>query len=396
MVLVWKDSRLAHSLLEHPECLPPLTTRRPSNVSVPVTAPRARWRAALLSLGLSFTSFGCFTDAINRAPVVTSIEADAPPMRGQPASFTATAYDPDSDSFTLSWKKTDTCTDMADRAMWPTPDKFGQRLMLDTGDTGAPFCVWSFATDRYGAVGAKNRPFSPGNLPPIAKIRLVRPEVTSLYQLYTTFVLSSESTDPDQDPLTSSEWKFAVQPPGAMKQLLATGCPSDVTGTDVHCFQADVPGHYEVVLTVTTADGQSSSDVMTFDVNVDTFPCIDIPSCVPMLAGTPTLDPTMDQLFKVLKVIDDGDGSPSSAQFNWFYTVNGVLLSYEHNYSILPIPHDQYHEGDVSKIRVEVYDRNRQAVMDALSRCGEMADMCAGDPQRPTCYQRVTWTVNWL
>lgn len=261
-------------------------------------------------------------------------------------------------------------------------------------DITGPFCVWAFATDCYGAVAVGNLSVDPVSLPPVAALALLSPPVTSRYPLYTTFQLANHSMDPESDPFTST-WKLE-QPLGSMAQLLASGCQSDPTSTDVRCFQADVPGHYEVTLTVTTpADNQSSMDTMALDVNMDTLPCIDLLSCVPKLDGTPTLDPTKGQSFIVPNVIDDGDPTPY-AQFNWFFTVNGALLPFEHNYSMLPIPPNQYHEGDTTKVRVEVYDRNRQAGIDALSRCGEMADMCAGDPERPTCYQRVTWTVNWL
>jgi hypothetical protein len=399
MVLVWKDSRLAHSLLGHPECLPALTTRRPSNVPVSATAGalrRGRWCAASIFLGgLGVAGLGCFTNPINRAPVVTSISADSSPvMRGQGASFSALAYDPDSDSFTLSWvARKENCPDISDRSTWPDAKSTGQRLTVDSADTNEPFCVWAFATDRYGAVGANNLPVNPGNVAPVAMIELLSPKVADLYPLYKTFELSDASTGPDNVTRTT-EWTLLKSPTGSTAQLRATGCSMAAAGTDVHCFTADVPGPYTVSLKV-TADGKSSTDTKTYVVNVDTLPCIDVLTCVPSLEGPPTLDPTQDQSFTVYHVEDDGDSTPL-AQYIWFVTVDGALLPFEHNFSMLTIPPNQYQEGDVTKIRVEAYDRNRQKVKEALSICGDAADRCAGDPQRPNCFQRVTWTVNWL
>lgn len=401
MVLVWKDSRLAHSLLEHPECLTALTTRRPSNGPVLAAAAaglrRGHWRAGLSFLSLGVACLGCFTDPINRAPVVTSINADVlPVMRGKPASFTATAYDPDSDSVTVSWaQRSGGCPDLSQA---PTPAVTKERFPVEGTETTGPFCVWAFATDRYGAVGMKNHDFVPGNLPPVAMMALLSPKAASLYPLYTTFELSNESKDPEADSFTS-EWDFD-RPPGSMAQLLATGCSMAASHNDVHCFKADVPGQYTVTLTVTTEDNQSSTDTKTYTVNMDTLPCIAMPD--PRIDGTPPLDPTQAQSFTVAMVIDDGDPYPPPpltsdvAHFNWFFTVKDALVSVEHDYPTLPIPTNQYHEGDVAKIRVEVHDRNRKAVDDAFFRCGDAADLCAGDPLRPTCYQRVTWTVNWL
>jgi hypothetical protein len=397
MVLVWKDSRLAHSLLEHPECLPALTARRPSNVAVSATVAvlrRSRWRAAPIFLALGLACLGCFTNPINRAPIVTSISADSSPlMRGGGATFSALAYDPDSDSYTLSWARTATCADIGDPSTWPGATSTAQRLTVDPADTGAPFCVWAFATDRYGAVGANNLPVTPGNAPPVATIELLSPMPTDLYQLYTTFELSDASTGPE-NVARMSEWTLLKSPTGSTAQLRATGCSMATAGTDVHCFTADVAGAYTVSLKV-TADGKSSTDTRTYAVNVDTLPCIEVATCKPSLEGTPSLDPTQDQSFTVRHVDDDGDSSPR-ARYNWFFTVDGALRAFEHDFSVLSIPPNQYQEGDVTKVRVEVYDRNRQKVEEALSRCGDAADQCAGDPQRPNCLQRVTWTVNWL
>jgi hypothetical protein len=348
----------------------------------------------MLVIGLG-ACIGCFLDPINRAPVVTSIDSDGPIGRGKAASFTATASDPDSDSFTMSWaQRSGDCSALS---MPPPPTETGGRFSVDGTSTTGPFCVWAFATDRYGAVGVRNRFVDPGNSPPVAMLRLVHPTATSLYPLYSTFELANDSTDLEGDTITST-WTLTA-PNGSTAQL-ADGCKSAAAGTDVHCFfQADLPGPYKVVLMADTPDDhQSSKDTITLTVDVDRLPCILMPE--PPLDGTPALDPTADQAFTVMMVGDDGDPSPSStpnmALFNWFLIEDGVLLPVEHNYPTLPIPANQYHEGDVTKIRVEVHDRNRKAVDDVLFGCGDAEDKCAGDPQRPTCYQRVTWTVNWL
>lgn len=404
MVLVWKDSRLAHSLLEHPECLAALTTRRSSNVPAGMTAHRARRGAAPILMVLCVASLGCFSDPINRAPVVTSINSESNPvMPGKDATFTATASDPDSDSFTLSWaQKNGQCTALSDP---PTPTESGERFPVKVENTTGPFCVWAFATDRYGAVGVLNRFVEPGNFPPVAMIALLTPAAATLYPLYTPFELSNTSTDPEMDPFTS-EWSLD-RPAGSTAQLIANGCTKAAAGNDVHCFTADVSGQYTVALKATTPNAPPSRATMVLNVNKDTLPCIDMPD--PKIDGTAPLDPTQAQSFTVGRVIDDGDPFPSPspttgmAHFNWYFTLKGdillkddVLVAVEHDYPTLPIPPDQYHEGDVAKIRVQVYDRNRQTVDDVLKACGEAADQCAGDPTRPTCYQRVTWTVNWL
>ncbi|HEY4186050.1 MAG TPA: hypothetical protein VGP07_13330 [Polyangia bacterium] len=348
---------------------------------------------------------GCFTHPINGAPVVMSIEPIGGVVRGMPVMFRATGYDPDQDPLTLTWTwawLAGGCPDVRDPSTWPMHAPSGDPLMETTTTvpaylTGAPFCVWAFAKDRYGAEAANNLPVAPGNNPPVAIVSLTSPALGDSYPAYTRFQLSGlQSSDPDGDPLTY-KWSFP--------DTQGTFIPCDVTSTtpdpdSTRCFRADLTA-------VTYTIGLIVSDSMLVDSPLTKFPLrvlADAPPCIAMSspsfsAAFTDADPTIVNTISVA-VHDDGDPFPNSAMpshvphFSWFTGKQGAPLDYIDNTDTgtLMIPAN-YNLTDTLIVRLEVRDRN-MAVGDSLAGCDDSATFCAS-PAGSTCYQRVTWVINF-
>lgn len=394
---------MAHSLLDVPECLAVLATRCPVNqvprerrcTRVPHTVRARRWWVSALAAAALTAAPGCFLRPINRAPIVMSIEPDFPVVRGQEASFTAVVFDPDSDSFTLAWAaQPGTCPSTLDMVPPTSP---GDRLTVDKATTARDFCVWAVATDRYGAVGVRSHYSNPVNMPPMAVIDLLGPSGGEPYRLYSTFALSSRhSSDPEGDPITKT-WSLTPAPGSQTARIDGDACPSDVKADGVVCFTADAPGPYQVQLEV--SDGSDSKGVAskTLNVDKDRFPCILMPE--PSISGVVSRSVDDTHPIVVHMVDDDGDPSPSStanrAHFTWYYSLEGGdLQPVENDFPQLYLG-TTFKPGDMTAVRVEVHDRNRQAIDAALLSCGDN-DLCPGDPARPSCFQRVTWRFSWL
>jgi hypothetical protein len=455
---------------------------------------------------------GCYTGPVNMPPTVHINPPSGRIFRGQAATYTATASDPDHEGVTLRWAWTpghcpaDFLSPSIRPAAWATRQEPDADFVMEPANTRSPFCVWVMALDRYGAAAVDVTSTEPDNHPPIAVLDLVEPQTATPFPIHTTFRLSAvRSSDVDND-MIFEDWMLAspspavilehcpgdssetlrcftadvpgnyevqvrvsdmvdesplvklpltvvpghapvafldvlsppgtgpfplgstfhltlarskdadpgetetltpswsdlglTEAPGSIAQLLP--CPDDAAA-NVRCFTADVFGRYLVEASVTDISGQSATVMKTFDVLEDKPPCLGLTD--PDM-GSPmvTRDPTEAVLFQVITVTDDLDPYPNpdlarqrdTEHFEWFLSEGtGPFRSYKGDFPTLTIPAEQYLIGDQIRIRVETRDRVADRSQNAFTACGAAASCFAGAPA-DGCFQRFTWTVNFL
>ena len=341
---------------------------------------------------------GClFTDPINMPPTIMIVPPTAVLIH-EPASFKSTTSDPDGDALIVDWMHIpgDCSDDYSDPARWPFVDPIAEYVVADPADS---FCVWASATDRHGAITmAVPYHATPVPEPPVAMIDIVRPVgATDPFPLYTDLEFSgAKSTHSVMDPLT---FKWRLLPMGSPLGSQATlkDCPPDDT-----CLSPDMPGSYEVELTVVSSIDPKKMSVATKAVRVaaDQLPCLGITT--PGLdVATLAEDPAAEILFTVNSVVDDGDPYPvpdpkpplvGTTHFSWFIghgaapaRVNYIAL---HDFPSYTVPANDFSIGEEGRVRVEIHDRN-PIIDKILLDCGD-EDLCAGSKG---CFQRMTWNI---
>ncbi|HEY2903239.1 MAG TPA: hypothetical protein VGL59_21835 [Polyangia bacterium] len=358
---------------------------------------------------MAATASAClFTAPINMPPTIQIV----PPLvisRGQPATFTATFADDQSQAPAISWARVDGgCPDATDRTQWPPSRTTTTMFTVDGPMTKVPFCVWAVATDTHGAATAANFAATPTNHAPTAAIDVVSPTQPP-YSFLSQFVLSARTNDVDMDPLMVS-WKLGAMPAGSKATL---GVCADNPKDQFRCLASDLPGDYCVDLTAADASEQATASI-TLTVLADALPCIDstMPDylsgpLVHLLAsdGASTADNSIDS-FAVLRVADDLDSWPSNSsqlQFSWSTARNtDPLVFVGIGGATLPLLTLNFRVGDKVRVRVEIADRNNsKEIQDVLAGCNDQ-DVCDAPatrayniPPRAGCHLRVTWNVEY-
>lgn|GEM_PF-2245304 len=406
---------MAHTLLFPYRCVAGLTQRLFS-----------RQRDGLpgaLAVATLVAASGCFTSPINRPPVITQISpAQNPTPKGLPATFTAIGSDPDQDQLTWTWiSRPGGCPDAKDESTWPHDTTSGEPgapatfVVSDEALTKSQkYCVWAFATDRYGAVGAANLTVMPGDNAPVVTLRMVadpgseNPPPGPVFPAYTSFQFTAVASDPDDDQL-SYTWNLDQQPIGSTVMLIP--CAGQSSSDDgPRCFTADLPGTYAVSLSVSDGILTATASSQPLVVLADAPPCID--RTTPMFAVDPTVNAKaltsqgyyVDQKIRVDSVYDDGNPYPQlpgreRPHFTWFLGTNDTGLHYVDNvdYQELPLSKSDYRQGDYVNARLEVSDPNGGVIDQILAKCGENADFCATPVipgERATCWVRVSWRIH--
>ena len=396
---------MAYALLKLREC----RWQGARDVAAPVR-PGGRLRGARGGVAVAWCGLvlaGCFANPINRPPGVT---ITAPPtlLRGQPASYTVTASDPDQDRVDFSWTVLPTdCAADTGPASWPgdrmtsSPDP--EVLVVPAELTRDRFCVWAFGTDAHGALGADHRAGDPQNRAPMAQIDVVRPQAATLYPLYTDFWLSgAASTDPEDDRPLTFAWSLDRAPVNSVARM---GSCAGGGATD-RCFFADVHGQYVVSLAVSDPLGaRGTTPPLVLMVDQDQPPCI-VGSDPLILTPTVVRDPTVSNDFTVDQVNDDGDPYPvdpfapgphGRIRFSWFVGHGDEpLVSYDNDFHALTVAPNTFLLGDSGRVRVEIHDRNvgntgAINIDNVLLDCGDKPQCAA----TPGCFQRVTWNIDW-
>jgi hypothetical protein len=332
----------------------------------------------------------------------------APPtlLRGQPASYTASASDPDQDRVDFSWAVVPgDCAADTGPASWPadrvpsSPDP--EVFVVPAEVTRDRFCVWAFATDAHGALGEAHSAGDPENLAPTAQIDVKRPQVAPAptYPLYTDFWLSgAASTDPEGDGPLTFAWSLDRAPVNSVARIGT--CAGAGAGASEGCFFADVPGQYVVSVAVSDPQGARGTATVTLLVAQDQPPCI-VLSDPDFLTPTLVRDPTVSNDFSVDQVDDDGDPFPPGPhgriRFRW-YLGHGdePLVSYDNDFHSLTVAANTFLLGDSGRVRVEIHDRNvgnmgAINIDNVLLECGDKPQCAA----TPGCFQRVSWSIDW-
>ena len=332
---------------------------------------------------------------------MTAIDGDGAPPRGSAVTYTAHGYDPDQDQLTWTWAEGSyPCPDPGNSVTWPMraaspePSPTSYQIAAAT----SPECVWVFATDRYGAMTAANRPVVPADNPPQPVIRVVMPPPADSYPAYSNFVLSGAfSSDADHDPLTY-KWNLDQGPLGSTAALAPCADPT-LADPSFQCLNVLVSGQYIVSLAV--FDGTATtSTTLTLTVLPDRLPCIALTSHYddPIYQD----DPANPKPIVVSMVSDDGNPYPNPAspldtvKFTWFKGKNDGPLQYVDNggFSELDLIPMDYQLGDVADVRVEIHDQNTAAIDAILHDCGEQP-RCPIAPGS-TCLVRMSWQIEMV
>lgn len=413
---------LAHTLLFSYRCVAAVTQRLSSYQRC--ATPRALASVAGFAT-LMAAAAGCFTNPINRAPVITQInQVGNSTPKGQPATFTAIGSDPDQDQLTWTWTaRQGDCPDAQDPGTWPHDTMAGEPsapatfVVSDESFTKSEkYCVWAFATDRYGAVGAENLRVVPGDNAPVATMLMVvdpgkaDPPPGPAFPAYSTFQFTAVASDLDGDSL-SYTWRLDQQPIGSTVTFIPCAGQSSFDADEkLRCFTADLPGTYSVSLSVSDGRLTANASSQPLTVLADAPPCID--ATTPMFAVDPTVNAKaltsqgyyVDQKIRVDSVYDDGNPYPQlpgreRPHFTWFLGTNDTGLHYVDNvdYQELPLSKSDYRQGDYVNARLEVSDPNGGVIDQILAKCGENADFCAAPvipAGRATCWVRVSWRIH--
>jgi len=348
---------------------------------------------------------GCllYVDPVNEAPEVLRITGPQTMVRGQEATFTATVHDANQNPETvpLAWGVVARdCPADLDGALSVS------ELMPPSGATlrwRAPslgtFCVFAIATDDRGARTYSRHALAfvvVENQKPVANIELTgKPPMgpDGRYQLHGAFTASgAKSEDPERDAIKTYSWR-PLRPAGLVRRT--TMCPAND-----FCFDAAVPGEYELELVVEDDVGTASEPVrLSLTVADDQPPCIDVrPPPITIHRSSEDL-----VTLSLERVDDDGDPykgppQPINQQYvTWkFRKVHqGTTVEFDRFTEVrerhITIPPGTYRFPDVVQVRVQVTDR----VARSFSAC-EAADVasCQLDA-RPNCYQWRTWTIEY-
>ena len=197
---------------------------------------------------------------VNTAPTGTIVPGDVGTVEGQTADFTATATDPsDADTaagFTYSWAATVNGN--------PLTTGTGTSFSFTLSDNGG-YVVTLTVTDKDGGASTSVYTFNADNAPPA--IDLSAAPTTGAAG--TPIAFDAAATDPGSaDVAAGLDVVWTVTKDG---QPFATG-----TGTHV-AFTPDAAASYEVDMTVTDKDGDSSSGSATIDIAAATgsLPVVD-------------------------------------------------------------------------------------------------------------------------
>jgi hypothetical protein len=353
-----------------------------------------------------FSGSSCllYTDAINHPPQVKLTgDAQTTWQTGHP-HYHAEASDPDqsADSLTYEWRRQlGACPKDADVGVGPVVGDSKPDFENDVDFTD-PFCVWVVVRDNRGSFAHDAISTVVNHLSTVAVIEVVKPApvVGDHYPLMSVVQLSgAKSDDPESDGKLTFSWTLKR---GA--EILTLGNCPQAPDSDI-CFTGDKEGTYVATLTVGDTRGGAATAMRTVVIDPDAPPCIAVTD--PMFGLSRIVrDATEENIFEVKEVADDVDPFPPLDVRASVYSFN-VTWWMEGEDSNSPSgrrPADQgqtprvtfgpnyFRNGDQAFVRIQANDR----VPRDFSACvRDKVDNCALDKDRPTCFQWVTWRVDF-
>jgi hypothetical protein len=218
------------------------------------------------------------------------------------------------------------------------------------------------------------------------------------YPIGVEIELIARGTDGDDDVLVY-DWELVERPMGSVPEFGPITLPM---ADSAHRLLADIPGQYDIEVTVTDPLGLSDTTQKTVYVEADRPPCIRSTDPFATTDGNYIVDTgEPPKRFAVGSVEDDLDYYPApsdtlegllgEAEFTWFISSPATSYAWteivNHEVADYLVDPAAYDPGDILELRVEVDDRiGRDIVCDpALPTCAIGTDT--------ECLQRVTWGV---
>ena len=323
---------------------------------------------------------------------------------GEKTLFTATyASEPDTRADFYWGRSTSGCSDARNAALLestrPPRDEGANRSTYEIPAPFVSFCVAVLARDGYGVQAQAEVMVDPAD----GELAIVRaaPAGDGPVPVFSQVRLSAGAQGkflPTQ--VVQFQWKL-TGPSGAA--LTPVNCEGASPAGVAICLQVPDVGNYRAELTL--MDGAAARPARPLDFKVeDGPPCIRETS--PSFLESPRLVELYDveRVFRVLTVEDDGDplpppGHQSVSAFIWSIKraedtefrrlVNATSRDYV-------IRAREYRPGDKVDVRVEYRDRVGVGDDNARSLAGcNPAERTCGVQPGSTCYQRVSWTVEY-
>ena len=361
-------------------------------------------RCLLAAFGLA----GCYIEPINQRP---SIDIRGEPsdsvVRGDHLLLTAVASDPEGQIVGFRWRAY-ACKDAAIQDC--DQDPFGTSLVQDfaidvpiqRGD-GTPTESLRIVLEAVDELGATAKPSQELVLPVLDAPPTLQLDKSSRYRYVAgtpieVFALVGDVDDgaANVQPLV---WEV-FGPAGATHELddLDVLQPTDPTQQQFgKLFTPMDAGEWQVRVTARDPLGVETVETLTVTVGADRPPCLAQLSPIVPTDGIalPLTEPT---LFRVPVVIDDLDIYPpvpsddvlGTTTFAWSLQAPGqsthVPIAGAVGNSVALDP-SAYTPGDIVELRVEIFDRDPEAIpcVDSEQTCSVIAE--------PACIQRQTWRV---
>jgi hypothetical protein len=367
----------------------------------------------VVALAAAGGASGCFYEAqLDERPSVAIVDQPTTTVyRGNVVTLQATASSPTGNAVTVQWAIY-ACTNASDQATdcdatpfdSDTTNTTSFTVPLTRADGLTPTLAVRVLLDAEDDLGATAQPTQEliipiGDHPPV----LVLAQASAHDDAVGSHViLDAQVSDPDDVPsLVALSWSVVTPSPNANYTLsAATVVGSDATTvTYASELDAQVTGGWTVAVTATDPEGATTTQSFAVTINNDLPPCIASPSPV---ADPTQVYPLVDAtLFEVPIVTDDLDVYPPSqsgdpdfgvATFHWSIEEPGgsAFAPLDVTGNGVPLDPSTYNSGDVIQLRVEAHDRVDRSA--GFTACGDAAT-CTLDLSRPTCLQRITWTV---
>jgi hypothetical protein len=325
---------------------------------------------------------GCFyLDPINVPPEARIVRiGDEPVHVGRTVRLSAQAsHDEDGDELRYDWVAA-TCAGCPSQAADQQMEFSVTILKQDT----LRVRLWVF--DPHGARGEAVLELPVANRAPAGLLTVpTLPNPDGTYTVTRPIVFAAAGSDPDGDAVT---FAFALHPP---PQSNPDRVVFERLDERTYHLEPDVPGRWEVAVTITDALGLATTLREAVMVAADAPPCI--------AATTPAwssdtrlvlLRSAGPRRFAVESVRDDLDAHPGTGiHFRWLVAAPGSSVPVEIAGRDLPelvLDPADLDPGDVLGVRVEIRDRNARPLPCAAEQA---ACSIGGD----ACLQRLTWTV---
>jgi hypothetical protein len=363
----------------------------------------------VVALLLAVMAPACFyVDPINQRPSGQIVRVDpATPMRGGGTTVAAQWSDPDGDAVTFAWAvaacAADGVTCDAVPFLTGTSEEFPISPIPYVLGNQMPVAKLSITVEVIDTHGAEARPVPAllldiGDAAPTVMLQDDGRQWNHMFPVplpITVRALKADVDDLDPAAITLT-WDQPYAPGSDPTKVSWTTIPDPAhPNVETRQFTPDVPGSWNIHVTATDPEGQSSDENLPIPVAADQPPCLGATDPI-LTTGTIVVDQA--RRFSVLTVDDDIDIYPAppagsllgTAGFSWSLASpasSGALVPLATDDSGVVIDPADYAPGDQLDLRVEVTDRVARTLP-----CDPSTPQCSIGGVT-TCLQRQTWHV---